>query len=45
MKISQRYTEQVARFVVETRVDTIPREVGRELGVRFSYCVIGRAKN
>jgi len=27
MNISQSYTEQVARFVVETRVDTIPREV------------------
>ena len=30
MNISQRYTEQVARFVVETRVDTIPREVAAE---------------
>jgi 2-methylcitrate dehydratase PrpD len=39
MNISQRYTEQVARFVVETRVDTIPREVAAAAKTAILDCL------
>jgi 2-methylcitrate dehydratase PrpD len=39
MKISQNYTEQVARFVVETRVDTIPREVAAAAKTAILDCL------
>src|SRR3970040_2406764 len=39
MNISQRYTEQVARFVVETRIDTIPREVAAAAKTAILDCL------
>lgn len=39
MNIIQSYTEQVARFVVETRVDTIPREVAAAAKTAILDCL------
>ena len=45
MKISQHYTEQVARFVVGTRIETIPPEVAAAAKTAILDCLTAAARS